>query len=40
MFFSLRNYKLHLDQIRELNLDAAEYAISMADALAVLILGL
>ncbi|KAJ5237037.1 hypothetical protein N7489_007128 [Penicillium chrysogenum] len=36
MFFSLRNYKLHLDQIRELNLDAAEYAISMADALAVL----
>lgn len=36
MFFSLRNYKLHLDQVQELNLDAEEYARSMADALAVL----
>ncbi|KAJ6127563.1 hypothetical protein N7523_003175 [Penicillium sp. IBT 18751x] len=36
MCFSLRNYKLHLDQIQELNLDAEEYARSMADTLAVL----
>lgn len=34
MFFSLRNYKLHLDQIEALGLDAEEYARSMADALA------
>lgn len=36
MFFSLRNYKLHVDQIQELELEAEEYAKSMADALAVL----
>ncbi|RAK96769.1 zinc finger protein [Aspergillus ibericus CBS 121593] len=36
MFFSLRNYKLHADQIQELQLDADEYARNMADALAVL----
>ncbi|KAK2853249.1 hypothetical protein FQN49_005255 [Arthroderma sp. PD_2] len=35
-FFSLRNYKLHLDQVRELDLDASEYAGSMADTLAIL----
>ncbi|RAL17411.1 zinc finger protein [Aspergillus homomorphus CBS 101889] len=35
-FFSLRNYKLHVDQIQELQLDADAYAISMADALAIL----
>lgn len=36
MFFSLRNYKLHVDQTQLLQLDAEEYATSMADALAVL----
>ncbi|KAJ5180686.1 hypothetical protein N7492_003896 [Penicillium capsulatum] len=36
MFFSLRNFKLHVDQIQELELDAEEYARNMADALAVL----
>jgi hypothetical protein len=35
-FFSLRNYKLHVDQIKELDLDAEGYAASMAQALAVL----
>ncbi|KAI9036041.1 zinc finger protein [Aspergillus affinis] len=35
-FFSLRNYKLHVDQISELQLDADEYATSMANALAIL----
>lgn len=36
MFFSLRNYKLHVDQVESLNLDAEEYAIGMADAMATL----
>jgi hypothetical protein len=36
LFFSLRNYKLHLDQFQELDLDAEGYALDMADALAVL----
>lgn len=36
MFFSLRNFKLHLDQIQKLELEAADYAISMAEALAAL----
>ena len=36
MFFSLRNYKLHIDQVQSLQLDAEEYAKSMAGALAVL----
>lgn len=36
MFFSLRNYKLHLDQIIDLDLQAEEYSQDMADALAVL----
>ncbi|RAH64703.1 zinc finger protein [Aspergillus aculeatinus CBS 121060] len=35
-FFSLRNYKLHVDQIQELELDADAYASNMADALAIL----
>lgn len=35
-FFSLRNYKLHLDQIQLLGLDAEDYATSMASALAAL----
>ncbi|KAJ5993734.1 zinc finger protein-domain-containing protein [Penicillium sp. IBT 35674x] len=35
-FFSLRNYKLHLDQVMELGLDAEDYANSMADTLAIL----
>ncbi|KAE8153310.1 zinc finger protein-domain-containing protein [Aspergillus avenaceus] len=35
-FFSLRNYKLHVDQIEELQLDADEYAASMADAFAIM----
>ncbi|RAQ68677.1 hypothetical protein COH21_013003 [Aspergillus flavus] len=35
-FFSLRNYKLHVDQVKELQLDADEYAASMADALAIM----
>ncbi|RAH59513.1 hypothetical protein BO85DRAFT_467281 [Aspergillus piperis CBS 112811] len=36
MSFSLRNYKLHVDQIQDIKLDADEYARGMADALAVL----
>lgn len=36
IFFSLGNYKLHVDQIKDLDLDAEEYATSMADALVVL----
>ncbi|KAJ5176580.1 uncharacterized protein N7482_002457 [Penicillium canariense] len=36
MFFSLRNYKFHLDQLQEIDLDAEEYALSMADTLAAL----
>ena len=36
MFFSLRNYKLHIYQVQSLQLDAEEYAKSMAGALAVL----
>lgn len=36
LFFSLRNYKLHVDQIKELDLDSKGYAVSMAKALAVL----
>ncbi|KAJ5278695.1 zinc finger protein-domain-containing protein [Penicillium angulare] len=36
IFFSLRNYKLHIDQVQELGLDATGFATSMADALAVL----
>lgn len=35
-FFSLRNYKLHLDQIRDLGLDVEELCESMADTMAVL----
>ncbi|EXJ56576.1 hypothetical protein A1O7_06920, partial [Cladophialophora yegresii CBS 114405] len=34
--FSLRNYKLHIDQIRHLGLDGEEFAISMANAMAVM----
>lgn len=34
--FSLRNFRLHLDQFEELKLDVNEYAIAMADAMAVL----
>ncbi len=34
--FSLRNFRLHLDQFQELNLNVDEYAIAMADAMAVL----
>jgi hypothetical protein len=34
--FSLRNFRLHLDQFEELNLDAHEYIIAMADAMATL----
>ncbi|KAL2787102.1 hypothetical protein BJX66DRAFT_341572 [Aspergillus keveii] len=36
MFFSLRNYKLHVDQVEALQLDTAEYAVGMADALATI----
>lgn len=36
IFVSLRNYKLHLDQVEDLQLDAAEIATSIADAMAVL----
>lgn len=36
MFFSLRNYKLHVDQMQSLQLEAEKYATSMADAPAVL----
>jgi hypothetical protein len=36
LFFSLRNFKLHLNQIKDLDLDAEGYATSMADVLAVL----
>ncbi|CAG7965829.1 unnamed protein product [Penicillium nalgiovense] len=35
-FFSLRNYKLHVDQIQSLELEAESYASTMASALAVL----
>ena len=35
--FSLRNFRLHLDQFEELKLDVDEYAIAMADAMAVYI---
>lgn len=34
--FSLRNFKLHLDQIEEIGLDAQDLAFALADALAVL----
>ncbi|KAL8689393.1 MAG: hypothetical protein Q9218_004930 [Villophora microphyllina] len=34
--FSLRNFKLHIDQVRDIGLDAKEIAVAMADALAVL----
>lgn len=34
--FSLRNFKLHFDQIKEIGLDAQDLAFAMADALAVL----
>lgn len=34
--FSLRNFRLHLDQFEELKLDVDEYTIAMADAMAVL----
>lgn len=34
MFLSLRNYKLHLDQIMELDLEAEQYAQDMAGAMA------
>ena len=34
--FSLRNFKLHLDQVEEIQLDVQEIAFAMADALAVL----
>lgn len=35
-FFSLRNFKLHLDQIKDLDPDAESSVISMADAIAAL----
>lgn len=34
--FSLRNFKLHLDQVQEIGLDAQDLVFTMADALAVL----
>ncbi|OGM48945.1 hypothetical protein ABOM_003128 [Aspergillus bombycis] len=34
--FSLRNYKLRVDQMEDLQLDADEYVVSMADALAIM----
>ncbi|CAI6293441.1 unnamed protein product [Periconia digitata] len=34
--FSLRSFRLHLDQFEELKLDLVEYATAMADAMAVL----
>ena len=34
--FSLRNFKLHLDQIKDIGLEAHDLALAMADALAVL----
>lgn len=34
--FSLRNFPLHLDQMEQLGIDAGDYAIGMADALAFL----
>ena len=34
--FSLRNFKLHLDQIEEIGLDAQDLTFALADALAVL----
>ncbi|KAK0130439.1 hypothetical protein ONS96_000958 [Cadophora gregata f. sp. sojae] len=36
MFFTLRNFKLHLNQMNDLGLDVATFAITMANALAVL----
>lgn len=36
MFFSLRNYKLHIDQVKSLQLNTDDYTRSMAGALAVL----
>ncbi|KAL2828602.1 hypothetical protein BJY01DRAFT_255283, partial [Aspergillus pseudoustus] len=36
MFFSLRNYKLHLDQVEALQLEAEEYSTGMADAMATI----
>ncbi|CAG8888083.1 unnamed protein product [Penicillium egyptiacum] len=35
-FFSLRNYKMHVDQVQSLELEAESYASTMASALAVL----
>lgn len=35
-FFSLRNFRLHVDQFEELGLDMVQYAIAMADAMAIL----
>lgn len=34
--FSLRNFPLHLDQMEQLGIDAGDYAVGMADALAFL----
>ncbi|KAL6695540.1 zinc finger domain-containing protein [Trichoderma pleuroticola] len=34
--FSLRNFPLHLDQMEQLGVDAGDYAVAMADALAFL----
>ena len=34
-FFSLKNFKIHIDQMEQLNLDFEDFAIQMADALAV-----
>ncbi|PVH77401.1 hypothetical protein DL98DRAFT_550626 [Cadophora sp. DSE1049] len=36
MFFSLRNFKLHLNQMKDLGLDVATFATTMANALAIL----
>ena len=35
-FFSLKNFKLHIDQMERLNLDIADFATQMGDALAVM----
>ncbi len=35
-FFSLKNFKLHIDQMEDLKLDIADFATQMADALAVM----
>ncbi|PKS06194.1 hypothetical protein jhhlp_007511 [Lomentospora prolificans] len=35
-FFSLRNFKMHLDQMRELDLDVHSYARRMGDAMAIM----